>query len=197
MEDELKELLQRCQNADRSAQSSLYQRFSSKVYATALRYTDSPDEAADIAQESWIKVFRHLSKFTEFNSFEGWVRRITVNTAITHYRRNLKHRYHDDASESLALPQDLEAAKEADFTMEEIQRALQSLPRGYRTVIQLYIIEGFSHKEIAEQLEVDVNTSKSQLSRGRKLLQATLASMGQRAKPVSPEGSGDQSFHSE
>ena len=183
MDDALKELLTRCKANDRSAQTALFNRFSAKVYATAMRYTDSPDEASDIAQESWIKVFRHLGKFTEFNSFEGWVRRITVNTAITHYRRNLKHRYHDDASESLALPQDFEAAHESEFTMEEINLALASLPRGYRTVIQLYIVEGFSHKEIAEQLGVDVNTSKSQLSRGRKHLQSTLQALSQRAKP--------------
>ena len=84
------------------------------MFATALRYTDSRDEAADIAQESWVKVFRHLTKFKEFNSFEGWVRRITVNTAITHYRRNLKHRYHDDVTETLATS--LTKRPCADFT---------------------------------------------------------------------------------
>ena len=123
MDQELKDLLERCKAEERSAQTALYRRFASKVYATALRYTDSRDEASDIAQESWIKVFRHLGKFKEFNSFEGWVRRITVNTAITHYRRNLKHRYHDDVTETLATPLDLAASKKADFTMSEIQTA--------------------------------------------------------------------------
>ena len=75
-------------------------------------------------------MFRHLAKFKEFNSFEGWVRRITVNTtAITHYRRNLKHRYHDDVTETLATPLDLEASKKADFTMSEIQTAMAALPK--------------------------------------------------------------------
>ena len=185
MDQELKDLLERCKAEERSAQTALYRRFASKVYATALRYTDSRDEASDIAQESWIKVFRHLGKFKEFNSFEGWVRRITVNTAITHYRRNLKHRYHSDVTETLATPLDLAASKKADFTMSEIQTAMAALPRGYRTVVQLYLVDGYSHKEIAKMLGVDVNTSKSQLSRGRKQLQAFLAAMSQRAKPQS------------
>ena len=133
MDQALKDLLERCKADDRSAQTALYRRFASKVFATALRYTDSRDEAADIAQESWVKVFRHLGKFKEFNSFEGWVRRITVNTAITHYRRNLKHRYHDDVTETLATPLDLAASKQADFTMSEIQTAMAALPKGYRT----------------------------------------------------------------
>ena len=185
MDQELKDLLDRCKAKERSAQSALYQRFASKVFATALRYTDSRDEAADIAQESWVKVFRHLTKFTEFNSFEGWVRRITVNTAITHYRRNLKHRYHEDVTESASTPLDLEASKKADFTMEEIQTAMAALPKGYRTVVQLYLVDGYTHKEIAEMLGVDINTSKSQLSRGRKQLQGFLQAMSRRAQPRS------------
>ena len=183
MDDELKDLLERCIAEERGAQTRLYRRFAGKVFATALRYSDSGEAAADIAQESWVKVFKNLAKFTEFNSFEGWVRRITVNTAITHYRRNLKHRYHNDVTETLAAPLDLAASKKADFTMSEIQTAMAALPRGYRTVVQLYLVDGYSHKEIAEMLGVDVNTSKSQLSRGRKQLQAFLAAMSQRAKP--------------
>jgi len=185
MDQELKDLLERCKAEERSAQTALYRRFASKVYATALRYTDSRDEASDIAQESWIKVFRQLGKFKGVSSYYGWVSRITVNTAITHYRRNLKHRYHDDVTETLATPLDLAASKKADFTMSEIQTAMAALPRGYRTVVQLYLVDGYSHKEIAEMVGVDVNTSKSQLSRGRKQLQAFLAAMSQRAQPQS------------
>ena len=183
MDQELKDLLARCKAEERSAQSELYNRFASKVFATALRYTESRDEAADIAQESWVKVFRHLAKFKEFNSFEGWVRRITVNTAITHYRRNLKHRYHDDVTETIGIPRDIESSKQPEFTLPEIQKAMSALPKGYRTVVQLYLVDGYSHKEVAEMLDVDINTSKSQLSRGRKQLQALLGAMSQRAKP--------------
>ena len=142
MDQALKDLLERCKAGERSAQTALYNRLSSKVFSTALRYANGHDEALDIAQESWVKVFRHLTKFKEFNSFEGWVRRITVNTAITHYRRNLKHRYHDDVTETLATPADWEASKQAEFTMEEIQTAMAALPKGYRTVVQLYLVDG-------------------------------------------------------
>lgn len=186
MDPELKELLMRCKAEERSAQTALYRRFSTQVFATAMRYTDSREAAADVAQESWVKVFKNLGKFTEFKSFEGWVRRITVNTAITHYRRNLKHKYHSDVEEVLITPRDMEAAKQADFTLAEIQTAMAALPKGYRTVVQLYLVDGYSHKEIAEMLGVDVNTSKSQLSRGRKQLQAFLGAMSQRARPHEP-----------
>ena len=87
-------------------------------------------------------------------------------------------------TETLATPLDLAASKKADFTMSEIQTAMSALPKGYRTVVQLYLVDGYSHKEIAEMLGVDVNTSKSQLSRGRKQLQSFLAAMSQRAIPV-------------
>lgn len=186
MDPELKELLMRCKAEERSAQTALYRRFAPQVFATAMRYTDSRETASDVAQESWVKVFKNLGKFTEFKSFEGWVRRITVNTAITHYRRNLKHKYHSDVDEVLITPRDMEAAKQADFTMAEIQTAMAALPKGYRTVVQLYLVDGYSHKEIAEMLGVDVNTSKSQLSRGRKQLQAFLGAMSQRARPHEP-----------
>lgn len=186
MDPELKKLLMRCKAEERSAQTALYRRFAPQVFATAMRYTDSRETAADVAQESWVKVFKNLGKFTEFKSFEGWVRRITVNTAITHYRRNLKHKYHSDVEEVLVTPRDMEVAKQADFTMAEIQTAMAALPKGYRTVVQLYLVDGYSHKEIAEMLGVDVNTSKSQLSRGRKQLQAFLGAMSQRARPHEP-----------
>ena len=168
MDDELKDLLERCIAEERGAQTRLYRKFAGKVFATALRYSDGKEAAADIAQESWVKVFKNLGKFTEFNSFEGWV---------------LKHRHHYDVSEALSTPRDFEASKQADFTMGEIQTAMAALPKGYRTVIQLYLVDGFSHKEIAEMLQVDVNTSKSQLSRGRKQLQANLKAMARRATP--------------
>jgi RNA polymerase sigma-70 factor (ECF subfamily) len=86
-------------------------------------------------------------------------------------------------TETLATPLDLAASKKADFTMEEIQSAMSALPKGYRTVVQLYLVDGYSHKEIAEMLGVDINTSKSQLSRGRKQLQGFLLNMARRAQP--------------
>ena len=129
-----------------------------------------------------MKVFRYLKSFSENNSFEGWLRRIVVNTAITHYRRQKKHTHHLDIDEVYATPQDLEAFNESEYNKEEIEKAINALPKGYATVFKLYVIDGFKHKEIAETLGIDVNTSKSQLSRARKALQVTLLNMARIAK---------------
>ena len=114
-------------------------------------------EAPLIAQESWVKGER-TAKFTEFNSFEGWVRRITINTAITHYRQLARH--HDDVSESCRRREILRRPSRRTSRWGN-QTAMSALPKGYRTVIQLYSADGFSHKEIAEMRQVDVNTSKA------------------------------------
>ena len=180
MDQELKDLLARCKAEERSAQSELYYRFASKVFATALRYTESRDEAADIAQESWVKVFRHLAKFKEFNSFEGWVRRITVNTAMPIIDQ-FETRYHDDVTET-SIPETLNH-RNSQNSLYRNPKSDVRLAKGYRTVVQLYLVDGYSHKEIAEMLDVDINTSKVG-ARGRKQLQALLGAMSQRAKRV-------------
>lgn len=175
-------LIEACKKGEPRAQREVYARFSPMMFAVALRYTNNArTEAEDILQESWIKVFRHIKSFSEHNSFEGWLRRIVVNTAITHYRRNQKHAFQLDVDEVHATPADLEAFKELDFTREELASAIAQMPKGYGMVFNMYVIEGYKHKEIAEQLGIDLNTSKSQLSRARKYLQAILNNMSKRA----------------
>ena len=117
--------------------------------------------------------------FSENNSFEGWMRRIVVNTAISLYRKDKKHANQADISEVLATPRDLEASKECDFTREELENAISRMPEGYGMVFKLYVIDGYKHKEIAEMLDIEVNTSKSQLSRAKKFLQGVLLHMEQ------------------
>ncbi|HBP44706.1 MAG TPA: RNA polymerase subunit sigma-70 [Flavobacteriales bacterium] len=175
-------LIEACKRSKPSAQREMYVRFSPMMFAVALRYTSGRADAEDILQEAWIKVFRHLESFSEHNSFEGWLRRIVVNTAITHYRRNQKHAFQLDVDEVHATPADLEAFKELDFTREELATAIAELPKGYGMVFNMYVIEGYKHKEIAERLGIDLNTSKSQLSRARKYLQAILTNMSSRAE---------------
>ena len=184
MENELIELIEACKRGEPSAQRQVYVRFSSMLFAVAMRYTNTRQDAEDVAQEAWVKVFRHLKSFSENNSFEGWLRRIVVNTAITHYRRNLKHVHHVDMDDVHATPRDLEAFKDLEFTKGELEHAIGQLPPGYGMVFKLYIIDGFKHKEIAEQLGIDLNTSKSQLSRARRFLQEVLAGMSKRAKEI-------------
>lgn len=185
MEEELIELIKLCRDGNRRAQTRLYDRFSSMLWSIALRYTNTQADATDVMQEAWVKIFRHLDSFTEHNSFEGWMRRIVINTAITHYRKNLKHVHHADIDEVHATPADLDAFKESEFTSEELMQAIAALPTGYGLVFQMYIIEGYKHKEIAEMLGIDLNTSKSQLSRARRYLQEVLARMSQRSTPIS------------
>jgi len=181
---ELIELIDACKRREPSAQRAVYARYSSMLFGVAMRYTNSRSDAEDVLQEAWIKVFRHLNSFSENNSFDGWLRRIVVNTAITHYRRNLKHAHHIDLDEVHATPRDLDAFKELEFTKEELERAIGQLPPGYGMVFKLYVVDGFKHKEIAEQLGIDLNTSKSQLSRARRFLQEVLAGMSKRAKEI-------------
>lgn len=178
-------LIEQCKRGEPKAQRELYAKFSALMFAVAVRYTNSKSDAEDVLQESWIKVFRHIKSFSEHNSFEGWLRRIVVNTAITHYRRSLKHQFQLDVDELHATPQDIEAFKDVEFTKEELEHAIAQLPPGYGMVFKMYVIDGFKHKEIAEQLGIDLNTSKSQLSRARKYLQEVLIHMSERANSQS------------
>ena len=175
-------LIESCKLGKPIAQREVYTRFSPMMFAVALRYTNGRSDAEDVLQEAWIKVFRHIKSFSEHNSFEGWLRRIVVNTAITHYRRNQKHAFQLDVDEVHATPADLDAFKELDFTKEELAKAIAQLPKGYGMVFNMYVIEGYKHKEIAEELGIDLNTSKSQLSRARKYLQGILENMSKRAQ---------------
>lgn len=183
MDADLAQLIEACKREERRAQHALYARFGAMMFSVSVRYTNSRADAEDVVQEAWVKVFRHLDSFSRNHSFEGWLRRIVVNTAITHYRKNLRHVHHLDIDEVHATPADLEAFKECDFTREELDRAIGQLPTGYGLVFNMYVIDGMKHKEISDLLGIDVNTSKSQLSRARKYLQDVLTRMSAVASP--------------
>lgn len=182
---ELMTLIEGCKAQKPAAQREMYARFSGQLFATAIRHTNSREDAEDVLQDSFVKIFKHIKSYREDFSFEGWIRRIVVNTAITHYRRNLKHSHHQDIVELPATPRDMENQHDPEFTVDELEHAIAQLPIGYRTVFCMYVIEGYKHHEIAEQLGVDVNTSKSQLSRARKYLQRVLATLSARAQSTS------------
>ena len=187
--EEVKQLIEGCKAQRPSAQRELYARFSGQLFATAIRHTNAREDAEDVLQDSFVKIFKHIKSYRQDFSFEGWMRRIVVNTAITHYRRHLKHRHHQDIDEVHATPRDLENVNDLEFTADELELAIAQLPIGYRTVFCMYVIEGFKHQEIADKLGVDVNTSKSQLSRARKYLQRVLATLSARAQsnPSEPQ----------
>ena len=190
--EEVKQLIEGCKAQRPSAQRELYARFSGQLFATAIRHTNAREDAEDVLQDSFVKIFKHIKSYRQDFSFEGWMRRIVINTAITHYRRNLKHRHHQDIDEVHATPRDLENVSDLEFTADELELAIAQLPIGYRTVFCMYVIEGFKHQEIADKLGVDVNTSKSQLSRARKYLQRVLATLSARAQsnPSEPQDQG-------
>jgi len=166
-----KELLNRLIKKDRRAQKILFDKYSALFYTICLRYASSSDDAQDMLQEGFIKIFTHIKQFSEKGSFEGWMKRIIINNSINYYHKTYKFRYHDDVNESYELETDESLYDENDFTYEELIKMINELPIGYKTIFNLYAIEGFKHKEIAEMLNISENTSKSQYHRAKKILQ--------------------------
>jgi len=169
-----KEIIEGCKKQNRKAQKMLYDRYASKFLGICMRYAKDKHEAEDILQEAFLKIFERIEQYTCSGAFEGWMRRIIVNTAISNYRKNLKHYHHYDIEELKEYEEDINSA-DLEYTMEEMLRVIQSLSPGYRTIFNLYAIEGYTHKEIAELLGIDVATSKSQYSRARKVIQYRLS----------------------
>jgi RNA polymerase sigma factor (sigma-70 family) len=169
------ELIEGCRRNERAAQKALYERMAAKMFAICCRYVKDRMEAEDVLVTSFTKVFDRIDQFKAEGSFEGWVRRIVVNEALTYLRKN----------KSMYLETDLEAAdREPDIgsldyqlEAEDLLKLVAELPAGYKIVFNLYAIDGYSHKEIAGQLGISENTSKSQLSRARAHLQNRLLEM--------------------
>lgn len=167
------ELIKGCVRRERNAQKRLYELFSPKMYTICCRYVKNAMEAEDVLVTAFTKILDRIDQYKFEGSFEGWVRRVVVNEALTYLRRN----------RSMYLEAELEEAdREPDYSSlsdhleaEDLLRMIQELPSGYRIVFNLYAIDGYSHKEIADQLNISENTSKSQLSRARVYLQKLLA----------------------
>lgn len=173
------ELVEGCKRGNPTYQRALYQRYYKLMYAVCLRYTDSRDDAEDILQEGFVKVFKNLGSFQGKGSFEGWIRRIMVHTSIEHYRRNSRY-FMVDVNTAYDLETDSDVI--GSMGREEILALIRSLPVGYRTVFNLYAIEGYSHQEIGDTLGISEGTSKSQLSRAKKILQEKILQMNARAQ---------------
>lgn len=163
-------LIEGCLKNDRKSQQQLYDRFASKMLALCMRYTHSQEEAEDIMIESFMKVFSSLQYYRCESSLEGWIRKIMINTAITHFRKNEKMQNcsFDDVSYEAADARIL--SPEEKFAEKDLLKLIQKMPAGYQVIFNLFAIEGYSHKEIAEQLSITESTSKSQFFRARKWL---------------------------
>lgn len=166
------ELIESCRRNNRAAQKALYERLAPKMLSVCRRYVRDRMEAEDILVISFTKVFERLNQFKGDGSFEGWVRRIVVNESLTYLRKN-KTMYLETDLETADRESDLQIL-DTDLEAEDLMKLIHELPAGYRMVFNMYAIDGFSHKEIAEQIGISESTSKSQLSRARVHLQNRL-----------------------
>ncbi len=168
-------LLEGCRRGDRKAQESLYKILASRMMGICMRYSKDTFEAEDVLQMGFVKVFQKISDFRGEGSFEGWIRRIMVNTAIESYRKNLRNLNLVDIDEVYDQPQN--TFDMSGLELKDLLKLVQQLPNGYRLVFNLYVIEGYSHKEIAKQLGITEGASKSQLSRARAILKEKIIKM--------------------
>jgi len=163
------DLLEGCRRGDRKMQQELYNRFAPKMYGVCLRYASNSEEAEDILQEGFIKIFNKIGSYRGEGSFEGWVRRIFVNTAIEHFRRKKYLQPVTEKEENTMEGNYLSVLD--DLAERDIMGLVQQLSPGYRTVFNMYVVEGYTHKEIGDMLGISEGTSKSQLSRAKVILQ--------------------------
>jgi len=164
------DLIKGCIAGDRRMQEELYSRFAPKMYAVCLRYANNADDAQDLLQEGFIKVYRNLHRFRAEGSFEGWMRRVFVNTSIEHFRKKSARLSMVSEKEENTI-EDADISALENLAAQDIINIVQELSPGYRTVFNLYVIEGYSHKEIGELLDISEGTSKSQLARAKAVLQ--------------------------
>ncbi len=177
------DLIEGCIGGDRKMHELLYERFSPKMYAVCLRYASSPDDAQDLLQEGFIKIFRNLDKFRKEGSFEGWIRRVFVNTSIEHYRKKVNLNSIGEKEEKLIEDSSWNILDQ--MAEKDIIELVQELSPGYRSVFNMYVIEGFSHKEIGDIMGISEGTSKSQLARAKSILQKRVADfLNEKRKPL-------------
>jgi len=182
--EELSLHVERCALNNRESQKKLYTSFYGYAMAVCDRYTNNQDDAIEILNDGFLKVFKEVYRYKPaytdvVSSFKGWLRKIMVYTAIDHFRKNHKHQFTTDLDNGV-----VQVASHAEdaldrISYEEIIRSIQDLTPGYRTVFNLFIIEGFTHEEISDKLGISIGTSKSNLAKARRQLQKILYQQNQ------------------
>jgi RNA polymerase sigma factor (sigma-70 family) len=168
------QLVNKCLEKDTLAQKQLFEFYSKRMMGVCLRYSKDMEEAQDVLQMGFIKVFEKLDLYNHKGSLEGWIRKIIVNTALDNIRKNKKLQNNVEIEKvDYQLHNHNESAVDA-LSVQDLLKVIQSMPTGFRTVFNMCVIEGYSHKEIAEELNISVSTSKSQFSRARAYLQKIL-----------------------
>ena len=165
--------IEQAKGGDRRAQKAIYDALSGKMYAVCMRYMNDAEAAADVLQDGFVTLFTKLDTYSGEGSFEGWARKIFVNTALMSLRKKDVLRQSDDVEEARSITAPDPSALQ-NIGYKELIAMIASLPPGFRTVFNRYVVEGYSHKEIAESLGISEVTSRSQLQRARALLQAKI-----------------------
>ena len=162
----LKDLIRKCRNNDRNAQEQLYRLYAAKLFGVCLKYSSSRQEAEDNLQDGFVTIFEKISQYKNEGSFEGWMKRILINSALQKHRQQ---KVYGITNEDYLQQEEVEVETE-DLSVDFLLQCVQSLPDRYRQVFNLYVMDGHSHKEIAELLKISEGTSKSNLARARMAL---------------------------
>lgn len=166
-------IFQGCLKNQAAAQRELYNRYSPKMLAVCYRFAHNREDAEDMLQEGFIKIFSQIHTFQNKGAFEGWIRRITVHTCINHLKKNKRF----NESVDIIYASNIQVREESVPSIvqaKQVVECIRMLPIGYRTVLNLYAIEGYSHKEIGEMLDIEESTSRSQYTRARQMLEEIL-----------------------
>ncbi len=163
----LEKVIEGCKKDKRRAQIELYQHYGSMLLAVCLRYVADKSEAEDILQESFLKILKNIREYSGKGHFENWMKKIVVNTAITHFHREKKHYYHDEIETVSDIELQHSLAPDKELDAKELQELISKMPEGYRIIFSMFAIEGFKHREIAEKLGIEESTSKTQYLRAK------------------------------
>ncbi|MDB0040985.1 sigma-70 family RNA polymerase sigma factor [Algibacter sp.] len=166
----LKQLIENCKINNTKAQGELYKLFSGKLFAICLKYSRNYAEAEDNLQDAFLTIFNKIGQYKNKGSFEGWIKRIAVNTVLQCYR---KEKVFDIINENTIEDVELEVDEDT-VSIDYLLKIIQELPDRYRLVFNLYVLDGYSHKDIADMLKINIGTSKSNLSRARLILKQTI-----------------------
>ncbi len=166
----LDQLIENCKTENTQAQSELYKLYSNKLFAVCLKYSRNYAEAEDNLQDAFLTIFEKIEQYKHKGSFEGWIKRITVNTVLQRYRNE---KVFDIINEETIEAVEVEVDDDS-ISMDYLLRIIQELPDRYRLVFNLYVLDGYSHKDIAKMLSITVGTSKSNLARARQILKQNI-----------------------
>ncbi|MCB7481848.1 RNA polymerase sigma factor [Christiangramia sediminis] len=162
----LKNLIRQCKNQERNAQEELYRIYAAKLFGVCLKYSDSYHQAEDNLQDGFVTIFDKISQYKDEGSFEGWMKRILINTALQKHRKQKVYALTNEDN----IPEEEVEVETDDLSVDFLLKCVQELPDRYRQVFNMYVMDGYSHREISEMLKISEGTSKSNLARARMAL---------------------------